>query len=290
MFEAESFSGPFSRFRISDGEFTCLREFIYKLSGINIASNRKYLLQNRLTPRLRELGLTTFGEYYERLRAPENADELSRLFELVTTNETSFYRNPPQLEFFKSTLLSEMIAGLRKRREKRIRILSAGCSSGEEPYTLSILLHEVLGGDAPAWDLRITGLDISQAMLDLAGEGLYREYAVRTTPAPVLARYFDKEGDRFRVKDQVKNIVRFARVNLNDMRALSRIEPSTFIFCRNVIIYFDDDVRRRLAAAFYDNLLPGGCLLVGHSESLTGLSKAFVTIRRPGVVAYRREC
>ncbi len=278
-----------SRFRISDREFAALRDFIQQASGIHIADNRKYLLQNRLSPRLRELGLENFADYFKRLRGPERGPELARLFELITTNETSFFRNPPQLDYFRDELLSSMLDSQRAKNAKTLHIWSAGCSSGEEPYTLAIILVEKLKAELPSWNLKITATDLSEAVLAMAREGLYGDYALRTTPAPIKAKYFTKEADSYRIRPELKKMVRFAPLNLNDRLALKRVEASHFIFCRNVMIYFDDDMKKRLARAFHENLISGGHLLIGHSETLTGVNDAFVQERHPGAVAYVKK-
>ncbi len=278
-----------SPYRITDQEFAFLRGLIESVSGIHIAENRKYLLQNRLSPRLRELGAKDFSQYLAALRGPGRAAEISRLLELVATNETSFFRNPPQLDYFRTVLLPEAIETARRDNQKKLRVFSAGCSSGEEPYTAAILIMEILGAELPAWDVRITAADLSEAVLRRAKEGLYDEYALRSTPPAIQARYFIQEGGARRIRPEVQKLVRFLRMNLNDPAQLARIEPSRFVFCRNVIIYFNEDVKRRLLSGLHANLVPGGYLLVGHSESLAGMRDAFDQDRTPGAVAYRKK-
>lgn len=159
--------------KISDEEFVQLRDFIYQQCGIYIAENRKYLVENRLSNRLKDLNLKSFGEYYQYLRYDANKrTELNKLFEVVTTNETSFYRNPPQLQVFQEKVLGAVIAELRAKGQKRLRIWSAGCSTGEEPYTLGIILHEVLRSEIASWDIRITANDLSEAVLASARKGM----------------------------------------------------------------------------------------------------------------------
>lgn len=275
--------------KISDSEFVQLRDFIYSNSGIYIADNRKYLLENRLGGRLKALNLKDFGEYYYYLRYDsKRRDELSRLFEVVTTNETSFYRNPPQLKVFQEKVLAEAIEEQRKKNQKRLHIWSAGCSTGEEPYTLSMILHDVLGSEIRSWSVRITANDLSEAVLDSAKEALYTDYALRTTPKEKITKFFDQEGDKYRVKPEVRRLVSFGPINLNDRMAVKRVERSQIVFCRNVIIYFDDDMKKRVISAFYDNLQPGGFLLIGHSESLHNISRAFKPEHHPGAIVYRK--
>lgn len=277
-------------FVISDDEFRQLRDYIYAQSGIYIADNRKYLLENRLRNRLKQLNLKSFGEYYYYLQYdPQRKQELNRLFEVVTTNETSFYRNPPQLKVFQDNVLSEVVAAQRKKGEKKLRIWSAGCSTGEEPYTVAMQAMEVLGGELPSWDVKITANDLSEAVLSSARKGVYNEYSLRTTPKEVVARYFEQDNGTFKVKQEAKRLVSFGQINLSDRAQLKRVERSHVVFCRNVIIYFDDEMKKQVIASFYDNLLPGGFLLIGHSESLHNISRAFKPMHYPGAIIYRKE-
>lgn len=277
-------------YKISDEEFTQLRDFIYKQSGIYIGDNRKYLLENRLRNRLTELNLKSFGEYYYFLQYDRSKrEELNKLFEVVTTNETSFYRNPPQLKVFEEKVLSEIFDRQRKSGQKRLRIWSAGCSTGEEPYTLAIQIHEVLRTELPSWDIKITANDLSENVLSSARRGVYSEYALRTTPKEIISKYFTQEDVGFKVKPEVKKLVSFGQINLNDRTQIKRIERSHVVFCRNVIIYFDDDMKKRVIGAFYDNLLPGGYLIIGHSESLHNISRAFKPMHHPGAIVYKKE-
>lgn len=277
--------------KIGDDEFTNLRDFIYEQSGIFIADNRKYLLENRLVNRLKELNLKSFGEYFYFLKYDAGRKkELNRLFEVVTTNETSFYRNPPQLKVFQDIILKEVLDAQRKSGQKSLHIWSAGCSTGEEPYTLSIMLHEVLRTEIASWNIRITANDLSEGVLQSARRGVYSEYALRTTPPEIIARYFQNEGEgRFRVKNEVRSLVQFGQINLSDRMQVKRIERSQIVFCRNVIIYFDEEMKRQVIGSYYDNLLAGGYLFIGHSESLHNLSRAFRPVHHPGAIVYKKE-
>ncbi len=277
-------------FVISDDEFKQLRDYIYGQSGIYIADNRKYLLENRLRNRLKQLNLKSFGEYYYYLQYdPQRKQELNRLFEVVTTNETSFYRNPPQLKVFQDNVLSEVVAAQRKKGEKKLRIWSAGCSTGEEPYTVAMQVMDVLGPELPTWDVKINANDLSEAVLASARKGIYNEYSLRTTPKEVVARYFEPDNGAFKVRSEVKRLVSFGQINLSDRAQLKRVERSHVVFCRNVIIYFDDEMKKQVIASYYDNLLPGGFLLIGHSESLHNISRAFKPMHYPGAIIYRKE-
>lgn len=274
---------------LSNDEFLLLRDFIYQQCGIFIAENRKYLVENRLSSRLKELNLKSYGEYYHFLRFDANRRrELNKLFEVVTTNETSFFRNPPQLDVFKQVVLARTLDEARKKGRKYLRIWSAGCSSGEEPYTLAIILADLLGAELSQWDIKITANDLSEAMLALARQGTYSDYALRTTPKDIVAKHFVKEGQLYRINPKLKQLVSFGQINLNDKFQLQRVERSHIVFCRNVIIYFDDEMKKHVISAFYDNLLPGGDLLIGHSESLHNISRAFKPEHHAGAIVYRK--
>jgi chemotaxis protein methyltransferase CheR len=276
--------------KISDAEFAQLRDFIYAQSGIYVADNRKYLVENRLATRIKELNLKSFAEYHTFLQYDAGRrQELNRLFEVITTNETSFYRNPPQLKVFQEMVLKDVLDKLKAQRQKRLRIWSAGCSTGEEPYTIAIILHEVLRSEIAAWDIRITANDLSEAVLAQARAGVYSEYSLRTTPKEIVARYFVADGANFKLKPDVKRLVSFGQINLSDRMQLKRVERSHIVFCRNVIIYFDDEMKKNVITAFYDNLLPGGQLLIGHSESLHNISRAFRPKHYPGAIIYSKE-
>ena len=287
---AASVSPISKELKITNEEFIQLRDYIYEQCGIYIAETRKYLVENRLSNRLKELNLKNFGEYYYYLRFDVNRRaEMTKLFEVITTNETSFYRNPPQLQVFQDKVLKAELEKLRAARTRKLRIWSAGCSTGEEPYTLAMILHEVLKTELPTWDIKITANDLSEAVLASARKGIYGDYALRTTPPDIIARYFKKEGNNYHVDPKLKHLISFGPINLSDKMMLKRVERSHIIFCRNVIIYFDDEMKRQVIESFYDNLLPGGCLLIGHSESLHNISRAFKPEHHVGTIVYRKE-
>lgn len=276
--------------KVTDEEFTQLRDFIYEQSGIFIADTRKYLIENRLSNRLRELNLKTFGEYYYYLKFDSGRrEELQKLFNVITTNETSFYRNPPQLKVFQDTVLPAELEKLRKAGKRQLRIWSAGCSTGEEPYTLAIILKEVLRSQLPLWDVKIVANDLSLSVVNAAKKGIYNDYALRTTPKEIIDRHFDKKERVYHIKPELKKLVSFGTINLKDRFMIRRLERSHIIFCRNVIIYFDEDMKKNLIESFYDNLLPGGCMFIGHSESLHNLSRAFKPEHHPGTIVYRKQ-
>ncbi|MCM0756152.1 protein-glutamate O-methyltransferase CheR [Desulfovibrio aminophilus] len=276
--------------KVTDAEFGQLRDFIYAQCGIYVADNRKYLLENRLANRLKQLNLKNFSEYYYYLQYDAGRrEELNRLFEVITTNETSFYRNPPQLQVFQEQILTDVLDSLRKSGQKKLRIWSAGCSTGEEPYTLAMIIADVLKGELPTWDVRITANDLSERVLESARRGVYNEYTLRSTPKDVLARHFVKQDSFYAVRPELKKLILYHQINLSDAAQIKRVERSQIVFCRNVIIYFDDEMKKKVIGAFYDNLLPGGYLIIGHSESLHNISRAFKPIHYPGAIIYKKE-
>lgn len=271
-------------------EFTEIQKYIYDLVGIDIPERRKYLLENRLGPRLVELGLRNFEEYLMALRHGPNKDaELKYFFSRITTNETSFFRDIKQLEVFQEHVLRPLLKERDAAGQKSLNIWSAGCSSGEEPYTLGIMLHETLRMSILGWKVQITANDLSSDMINKARAGMYSEYALKTTSSDILKRYFASESGGFKIHPKVQKLVSFGLINLNDKLALKRVPRSHIIFCRNVIIYFDDAMKQKVIAGFYDNLLPGGYLVLGHSETIHKVSRAFQPLIKPGGIVYRKS-
>lgn len=276
--------------KITNDEFIILRDFLYDQCGIFVGENRKYLMENRLNTRLRELGLHSFSEYHNYLRYDKNKKaELNELFINMTTNETSFFRNNVQLDIFRDKVLAKLIAEQRAKGEKKINIWSAGCSSGEEPYTIAIILLDLLKAEINDWNIKITANDLSLAMLNIARKGVYSEYALRTTPPEMIEKYFAKEGKMYKICPAAQKLVQFGQINLAKSDELARVDRSHIVFCRNVIIYFDDAMKKHVINAFYDNLLPGGYLLIGHSESLHNISRTFKPEHHPGAIIYRKQ-
>ncbi|XXJ21555.1 CheR family methyltransferase [Desulfovibrio caledoniensis] len=274
--------------KITDEEFIQLRDFIYGKSGIFVDEKRKYLFESRFSRRLNELGLTSFTDYIKYLKV-DRGQELKQLFEMVTTNETSFCRDTKQLDSFRDNLLKEVLDRQRKAGRLELNIWSAGCSSGEEPYTLVFLLLETLKAEIARWRINITAVDLSEEMIAKAQAGIYTEYAFKTTPNEIRKRYFKEVEGGWELDPRLRKLVKFMPMNLNDSLALKRVPRSHIVFCRNVIIYFDDAMKRKVVQAFYDNLLPGGYLLVGHSESLHKISQSFKPVHNAGAIAYKKE-
>lgn len=256
-------------------EFTLLRDFVYQLCGLHFTEDSKYLLEKRLAKRLQAHNLKSFKDYYYFLRySPGKDQELTELVDLLTTNETYFFREDFQLRTFCEEILPELRERKEKSGNRHLRIWSAGCSSGEEPYTIAMLLL-----DQPwlkDWRVEVIGTDISQRVLQLARQGVYSESAFRTTDALYRQRFFADDGSgKSRVRDEVRSLVTISHLNLFDSARVSLLGRMDVIFCRNVIIYFDLPGKKRVVDTFHQRLHPEGFLLLGHSESLMNISTNF---------------
>jgi chemotaxis protein methyltransferase CheR len=270
---------------LPDDVFRLLRDQIYKRTGMWFADTSKYLLQKRLSPRARELNFDSFQKYFYFLQYDPRAEsEFDQIYDLVTTNETYFFREPAQLTAFIDEIVPDILS---RKPVKKVRVWSAGCSSGEEPYSLAILLQEAGWYERAAFE--IFASDINQQVLQKARRGQYRESAFRSTEATLRDRYFTREADSsWKIKDEVRNRVSFGRLNLYDESRVSLLGHLDIIFCRNVIIYFDDSSKRVVVTNFYNRLVDGGYLLLGHSESLISLSTQFKLRHLKNDMVYQR--
>jgi chemotaxis protein methyltransferase CheR len=270
---------------MSAAEFVLLRDLIHEHAGLYFDDGKKYLLARRLAPRLEVTGTRNFAEYARMLRFGRRAsEELAEVLDRVTTNETYFFREEYQLDAFRDEILPE----LRQQapRGRRLCVWSAGCSTGEEPYTISMLIQEA--GGFSDWDVRIVGSDISRRALDSARKARYRRRAMRQTSDTRLRRFFREAEGEHQPIDRVRAPVSFARINLLDEDAQDLVGPVDVLFCRNVLIYFDAPVRERVITSFYNRLVPGGYLLLGHSETLLNLSTAFELVQLRNDTVYRK--
>lgn len=270
-------------------EFRLIREFIAEEFGLLIDEGRSSFLQTRLLSRLEELRLDSFSDYYAYLRfSPRGCSEHQQLISIITNNETYFFREDAQLQVLSGHILPELKEKKQRAGEKKIRIYSAGCSSGEEVYTIAMLLLES-GHFLWDWDILVTGIDIDPRMIETANEGVYSGRAFQSTPAQFMARYFTKTGDGFKVKASLRRITRFVEGNLLRLDPFMQCDPADIIFCRNVFIYFSDDTTRRVVENFAGLLEPEGLLFLGHSESLSRLTSRYHPIRHPGAIIYRKR-
>jgi chemotaxis protein methyltransferase CheR len=270
--------------RLRPEDFDILRQIVNEHSGIMLSSETRVTVERKLIERVVALGLPGFREYCGYLRMhPQRKLETERAVDLITTNETYFFRELTQLRAFENEVLPNLYEEAKPRR--RLVIWSAGCSSGEEVYTLAILV--LRSQRFAGWDLRIVGNDISRRVLQTARAGVYRESSFRAMPDE-YAEYFTPAPSGRSVRPFVREICHFGHFNLLDEGRAAMIGRVDAIFCRNVLIYFDQASRRRVIQAFYERLEPHGYLMLGHSESLLHTSTAFELAQLRGDLAYRK--
>lgn len=263
-----------------------VRHLVYEKTGIFFDEKKDYYIRNRLAQRMEKTRAGTFPEYYGRLA--DDGEELQCLIEAMTVNETYFFRDFQQLQGFAEKTLPRLSAAKRARGESVMRGWSAACSTGEEAYTLAIILREMLPQDWN-WQIRVDGTDIDRKVLDFARLGIYGERSMKDTPLAYRERHFHVEtGPRWRVKESLKSHVTFEQVNFVDRQAMRTRKGYDFIFCRNALIYFDDESRRRVVNMLYDALVPGGYLFLGHSESVGRITAAFQLERIDDFLCYRK--
>ncbi|MEM7576145.1 MAG: protein-glutamate O-methyltransferase CheR [Planctomycetota bacterium] len=273
--------------KMSDAHFNELRKIVYDRAGIHFQDSKKYVLESRLARRLEELEFTDFSQYMMFLTmGPYQTEEFQEMFNRITINETSFFRNEPQLDVFEQRVLPELLE--KRKAKKTLRFWSAACSSGEEPYTLAMQLHRSLGVRLADWKIEILGTDISEKVLTQAQSGLYPKYAVRSMCPMVLKRYFTEEGSQFKLDPEIQSMVHFEVLNLKDRFAAKRFGKWDVIFCRNVMIYFDDDMKGHCAKLYHEQLEDDGTLFNGHSETLRNLDVPFEQLNIPQAFAYRK--
>jgi chemotaxis protein methyltransferase CheR len=276
---------------IPDPVFVELRTFIYERTGIFFADKKKYLLEGRLGKRLQQLRLQGYDEYVHLLKYGANRnEEYDYLCDAVTINETFFFRNEPQFEAFEDVALPDVLAAKQKQGlAPRLRIWSAACSTGEEPYTLAILFLEKFRYKYPNLSFEIVGTDISPSVLQVASRGAYGEYSIRNLPPQLLEKYFHPEEGRYRLREEVRKCVRYQHLNLYDRQQMKLMRNFDVILCRNVLIYFDSKSKVQVVADLYNSLNYGGYLFIGHSELLHGISAAFKVKSFPKATAYKKE-
>ncbi len=289
--------------QLTEPELKLLQTLIYQECGMYFDERRAHFLQDRLQRRLKTCQIDSFYSYYRLLTSHDGRAELRALLENLTVNETSFFRNKPQLELFQKQILEDVLHRKQERRDWTLRIWSAGCSTGQEPYTLAMLvcdelayyyLRNPLPFDMPSpkplipppWRVEILASDISYSVLRAGQEALYNENHMEPVDYVYRLRYFDKvAGDRYAVKKAVKELVHF---DFHNLKTEFLPQRNDIIFCRNVMIYFDEAEQKRLIDKFWRCLNPDGYLFVGHAESLFGLTEKFRMIHKNNGTAYQR--
>lgn len=288
--------------QLTDAELKLLQTLVYQECGMYFDERRAHFLRDRLQRRLKACQLDSFYSYYRLLTSREGKQELAALLENLTVNETSFFRNKPQLDLFQKTVLEDLLRRKQDRRDWNLRIWSAGCSSGQEPYTVAMLICDALAYyylrnplpfDMPSpkplipppWRLGILASDISYAALRSGQEGSYTETQMEPVEYTTRLRYFEKAGEKYTVKKALKELVQF---DFHNLKTEFLPQRNDIILCRNVMIYFDEAEQKRLVEKFYHCLNPEGYLFVGHAESLFGLSSKFRMLHQNNGTAYQR--
>lgn len=272
--------------RITDEEFLRFRDFFYRHTGIFFAENKRYYVDKRLEDRIAATEAPSFQSYFALLRADTAGEEMERLISRFTVNETYFYREDHQFRCLSGSLLPRIAA--KKRRGQPIRIWSVPCSTGEEPYSIAIWLLENWA-EVDLHEIEIIGSDIDAEVLRAAAEGLYGPRALMRLPPAIISRYFEPAGSgSYRVIPALRDSIRFTRANIIDPAQAMAYRGFDVIFCRNLLIYFDDASRRQAAENLYDCLSPGGYICLGHSESMSRISSLFQVRRFPEAIVYQK--
>ncbi|HUJ41756.1 MAG TPA: CheR family methyltransferase [Candidatus Acidoferrales bacterium] len=288
--------------QLTDAELKLLQTLVYQECGMCFDERRAHFLQDRLQRRMKATQADCFYNYYRLLTSREGKKELGLLLENLTVNETSFFRTRPQLELFQKQVLEDMLHRKQERRDWTLRIWSAGCSTGQEPYSLAILVCDALAYYylrnplpyempspkplvPPPWKVEIIASDISYSALQAAQQGQYTETQMEPVEYTLRLRYFEKLREKYEVKKPLKDLVQF---DFHNLKTEFLPQRNDVIFCRNVMIYFDEAEQKRLVEKFYRCLNSGGYLFVGHAESLFGLTAKFRMVHQNNGTAYER--
>jgi chemotaxis protein methyltransferase CheR len=273
---------------LHEEEFQLLRDLVYEGTGLMFDERKISYMETRIAKRMPAVDCTNPREYYRHLRYNDpKRSELQAFTELLTTNETYFFRDFPQLEGFANDVLPHLAAKNRSIKDYSLNIWSAACSTGDEAYTLAIILHACLD-DFKHWHVGLHATDIDSEVLATARRGIYSERAVKDVPAGYLKRYFRQHRNEYGICDEIRGMVKLAQVNMVDRQAMRKYQGMDVIFCRNALIYFDDRSRRQVLNSFYDSLLPGGFIFLGHSESVGRISAAFEPVKFGNTIVYQK--
>lgn len=276
--------------KLGDKTFQDWRQYIYDLTGIYFQDNKKYLLESRLLKRINHLKLESFEKYLDFIKTnPRRDTELKYLYEVITINETFFFRNQPQLDALVSSVIPSILETKPKFGKPKIRIWSAASSSGEEAYSTAIILTEMLKPKYPNVTFEIVGTDINYQVVETAKKGVYKEYAIRNTTPYYLKKYFKQNGNTWAINQEVKQMVSFKLTNLFDDAAMRAMSNFDVVFCANVLIYFDVKSKIKVVNRLYNSLNKEGYLFIGYSETLHGISKAFKLVSYPKTIGYKKE-
>jgi chemotaxis protein methyltransferase CheR len=273
---------------LSEEEFRLLRDYIHEQFGLFFDDSQRGSVRSRLAGRLASLGLASFEDYYHYLSfGPRHAEERERMASHLTNNETYFYRETPQLQVFADSVVKSLKDRKSARDDRKLAVLSAGCSSGEEAYTLAMVLYDS-GLFFWNWDVQVTGMDVDPAALEKARRAVYHPNSFRSIRPSIVEKHFVKEPGGARVKDAIRKMVRFRPGNIVEPAAYEGLAPLDVIFCRNVLIYFSDAMILKVMKLFHEALAPGGYLFLGHAESLSRITDLFTPIRFQGAMVYQK--
>jgi chemotaxis protein methyltransferase CheR len=276
-------------FDLSEVEFRLLRDFIHDTCGIYFADEKRSFIRNKLYPRVITFGFNSFTEYIRHLKySSEGPVELNKMLSVLTNTETYFFREWPQLQVFHEHVLPEVRNRKLAENDKKIRILSAGCSTGEEVYTIAMLAFEN-GGFFWGWDFKVTGLDINSKALERAALGKFPERAFRMSDEKYKRKFFNPNSHDYLAKESLKKMTSFVAGNITDSKDWNGMEKVDVLFCRNVLIYFSDEKISQAMENFHRILRRGGHLLLGHSETMTNILDKFEPVRFPETVIYRKR-
>ncbi len=272
---------------ISASEYQKFCEYFYRRTGISFAENKRYFVDKRLIDRIQKSGASGVEDYFERLRRHDANGEIEILINLLTINETYFYREDHQLDCLANGILPELVS--RRRRGDRIRIWSMPCSTGEEPYSIAMYLLENWP-QVDDYDIEIMASDIDTNVLRAAEGGVYDARSLHRLTPEFVRKYFVSAGaEGFRLIDAIRQSVRFTKVNASDLVEMRGFANIDVIFCRNMLIYFDDRSRRQVVESFYDSLCQGGFICLGHSESMSRISSLFEVRKFPQAIVYQKR-
>lgn len=268
----------------ADYEIFCT--FLRELTGLSFTEAKRYFVDRRLAERMAAVDARSFGDYLSLLRYQPSGEELQRLVNRMTVNETYFLRERYQLDCLVRSVLDEVVRG--RRPGERVRIWSVGCATGEEPYSIAIMLLEHWP-QVDSYEVELYASDIDSAVLARAREGVYEERSLQRLSDALRAKYFSRTGDRrWRITEELRESVDFSLVNIADPRQMAGFRGIDVIFCRNLLIYFDDLGRRQAAEMFYEALTPAGFVALGHSESMGRISSLFIPRRFPDAIVYQK--
>ena len=265
---------------LTDADFEQYRALIYAESGITFTPTNRSILESRLKERLREKGIDSTKTYFAEIS--KNREELKEFLDIITTNLTRFFRNQAHFDALEKFVVPELINTIKKGNSGILRIWSAGCSTGEEPYTIAMLMNEIL---PPSWRYEIVASDISLKCLMTAKEGFYAESRIVGIPDIYLTKYFDKMEDGYKIHADIQSKIRFDYHNLKNDSGLRGLD---IVFCRNVIIYFDEAAQKAVINRFWDAMAPRSFLFIGHSESLFGMDTKFEFLKTKWATLYRK--